>query len=220
MLDILNPCNDPNAWWQQLLMLAGPLFLGYFWAKGGKSSNDGGLSARLSALDADLMACKSKAQSAEAALKTILSASNNSGSVTANAISGSDGTLIGSNTGVITGNEIANTAANDTSMAANSLSSNSTSSAFSNTSKSKKDDLKVVEGIGPKIESLFNEAGINTFGELANASADRLKEILVAAGSRYQMHDPTTWPAQSKLAEEGKWEELKKWQDELNKGTE
>jgi predicted flap endonuclease-1-like 5' DNA nuclease len=87
------------------------------------------------------------------------------------------------------------------------------------TTKSKKDDLKVVEGIGPKIEELFNNAGIFTFGELANTSASKLKEILAAAGSRYQMHDPTTWPAQSKLAEEGKWEELKKWQDELNKGT-
>lgn len=84
--------------------------------------------------------------------------------------------------------------------------------------KSKKDDLKVVEGIGPKIEGLFNAAGIHTFEHLANSTPEQLKEILVAAGSRYQMHDPTTWPAQSNLAEEGKWEELKKWQDELNKG--
>ncbi|MES2796469.1 MAG: hypothetical protein V4683_10910 [Bacteroidota bacterium] len=84
--------------------------------------------------------------------------------------------------------------------------------------KSKKDDLKVVEGIGPKIEELFNNAGILSFEQLANTSATRLKEILEAAGSRFQMHDPTTWPAQSKLADEGKWEELKKWQDELNKG--
>lgn len=84
--------------------------------------------------------------------------------------------------------------------------------------KSKKDDLKVVEGIGPKIEELFNKAGILSFEQLANTPATKLKEILEAAGSRFQMHDPTTWPAQSKLADEGKWEELKKWQDELNKG--
>lgn len=84
--------------------------------------------------------------------------------------------------------------------------------------KSKKDDLKVVEGIGPKIEELFNKAGIFSFEQLANTPASKLKEILEAAGSRFQMHDPTTWPAQSKLADEGKWEELKKWQDELNKG--
>ncbi len=82
----------------------------------------------------------------------------------------------------------------------------------------KKDDLKVVEGIGPKIEGLCHNAGIYTFGDLANASVDTLKGILSAAGPRYQMHNPTTWPAQSAMARDGKWDELKVWQDELNKG--
>lgn len=83
---------------------------------------------------------------------------------------------------------------------------------------SKKDDLKIVEGIGPKIEELCNNAGIYTFEELAATSAERLKGILDAAGARFQMHDPTTWPVQSALARDGKWDELKKWQDELNRG--
>lgn len=83
-----------------------------------------------------------------------------------------------------------------------------------------KDDLKVVEGIGPKIQELFNKAGIFTFAELADADPDKLKEILVNAGSRFQMHDPTTWPAQAALARDGKWDELKNWQSELNKGRE
>ena len=82
----------------------------------------------------------------------------------------------------------------------------------------KKDDLKIVEGIGPKIEELCNNAGIYTFADLADTSAARIKEILDAAGSRFQMHDPTTWPEQSALARDSKWDELKKWQDELNKG--
>ncbi|MDP1817166.1 MAG: hypothetical protein Q8K92_22110 [Leadbetterella sp.] len=82
----------------------------------------------------------------------------------------------------------------------------------------KKDDLKIVEGIGPKIEELCNNAGIYTFADLAATPAARIKEILDAAGSRFQMHDPTTWPEQSALARDGKWDELKKWQDELNKG--
>lgn len=82
----------------------------------------------------------------------------------------------------------------------------------------KKDDLKVVEGIGPKIEELCHNAGIYTFEQLADTSADRLKEILDAAGSRFQIHNPTTWPQQAALARDGKWDELKKWQDELNKG--
>lgn len=81
-----------------------------------------------------------------------------------------------------------------------------------------KDDLKIVEGIGPKIEELFNKAGIFTFAQLADTPAIRMKEILDKAGSRFQIHDPTTWADQAALARDGKWDELKKWQDELYKG--
>ena len=45
-----------------------------------------------------------------------------------------------------------------------------------------------------------------------------LKEILEAAGSRYRMHDPTTWPEQSGIAATGEWDKLKAWQDELDGG--
>ncbi len=81
-----------------------------------------------------------------------------------------------------------------------------------------KDDLKIVEGIGPKIEELFHAAGIFTFAELAATSVDRLKEILTEAGSNFASKDPGTWPAQSEMARDGKWDELKTWQDELNGG--
>lgn len=82
----------------------------------------------------------------------------------------------------------------------------------------KPDDLKVVEGIGPKIEQLFHNAGIKTFVALSETHPDRLTEILRAAGPRYQMHNPETWPKQARMAADGKFEELKAWQDELNKG--
>ncbi len=90
--------------------------------------------------------------------------------------------------------------------------------AVSEKPKVKKDDLKIVEGIGPKIEELFNTAGIYSFDDLAQTSVEQLKAILDRAGSRFQIHDPSTWPRQSELARDGKWEELKKWQEELNKG--
>jgi large subunit ribosomal protein L27 len=86
--------------------------------------------------------------------------------------------------------------------------------------KYKLDDLKIIEGVGPKIEELFNAAGINTWAELAETSADRLKEILTEAGSRYQMHDPTTWPQQAGLAAAGEWEELESLQERLDGGRE
>ncbi len=51
----------------------------------------------------------------------------------------------------------------------------------------KKDDLKVIEGIGPKIEGLLHAAGISTWNGLAETSVSRLNEILAAAGKRYQL---------------------------------
>lgn len=84
--------------------------------------------------------------------------------------------------------------------------------------KFKMDDLKIVEGIGPKIAELFNNAGINTWRQLADSSVDRLREILDSAGSAYQIHDPGTWPQQADLADRGEWDALKKLQDELNAG--
>ncbi len=82
----------------------------------------------------------------------------------------------------------------------------------------KLDDLKIIEGIGPKIEQLLKDGGINTWAELAAAPIDRLQEILEAAGPRYQIHDPSTWPAQSKFAADGQWEELKEYQEMLTGG--
>jgi predicted flap endonuclease-1-like 5' DNA nuclease len=82
------------------------------------------------------------------------------------------------------------------------------------------DDLKIIEGIGPKIEELYNAAGIFTFKQLIATPVEKLKQILVDAGPRFQMHDPTTWAEQAQLADEGKMDELKALQDRLNAGKE
>jgi large subunit ribosomal protein L27 len=87
-------------------------------------------------------------------------------------------------------------------------------------SKVKQDDLKIIEGVGPKLEQLLHDAGITTWAIMAETSADRIREILAEAGSRFQMHDPTTWPAQAALAQEGKWDELKEYQGRLDGGRE
>lgn len=80
------------------------------------------------------------------------------------------------------------------------------------------DDLKIVEGIGPKIEQLLFNAGIHTYSELAAAPVSRLKEILSEAGPRYAMHDPGTWSAQALLAANEEWENLKAYQEFLDAG--
>ncbi len=79
-------------------------------------------------------------------------------------------------------------------------------------------DLKVVEGIGPKIEGLLKDAGIKNWAELAATSVDRIAEVLAAAGDRYRLAKPDSWPRQAQLAAEGKWAELKAYQDELDGG--
>ena len=81
-----------------------------------------------------------------------------------------------------------------------------------------KSDLKKVEGIGPKIEEILNSRNIYSFDQLAESKPETLKEILVAAGSRYQMHDPSSWPKQAALAAKGDWDKLQKLQDKLKGG--
>jgi predicted flap endonuclease-1-like 5' DNA nuclease/cell division protein FtsL len=80
------------------------------------------------------------------------------------------------------------------------------------------DDLKIVEGIGPKIASILQAAGIVSFRQLAETKSERLREILVAAGERYRIHDPSTWPEQASLCAAGAWDELKALQDRLTAG--
>lgn len=80
------------------------------------------------------------------------------------------------------------------------------------------DDLTVVEGVGNKIQSLLNEAGIYSYEQLANANVSSLKEVLENAGSRFTMHDPTTWPKQAGMAAKGDLDALKKYQDKLDGG--
>jgi predicted flap endonuclease-1-like 5' DNA nuclease len=82
----------------------------------------------------------------------------------------------------------------------------------------KLDDLKIVEGIGPKIEGLYNEAGIKTWKALSETALEKSQAILDAAGPRYIIHNPSTWAKQSLLAFEGKWQELKDWQDSMSGG--
>lgn len=83
---------------------------------------------------------------------------------------------------------------------------------------SEPDNLKRIEGIGPRIESILNSAGITTFRALSNTPVERLREILNAAELRGSFGDPTSWPEQARLAAEGMWDQLKTMQDRLKGG--
>lgn len=80
------------------------------------------------------------------------------------------------------------------------------------------DNLKLIEGIGPKIASILNEKGIKSFKVLSLTAIEVLRAILDEEGDHYAIHDPKTWPEQARLAYEEKWETLKEWQKELKGG--
>lgn len=80
------------------------------------------------------------------------------------------------------------------------------------------DDLKRIEGIGPRIEGILNNAGISTFAALSSMPVEQLRDIMNAAELRGSFGDPSSWPAQARLAAEGRWDELRTMQDGLKGG--
>jgi large subunit ribosomal protein L17 len=84
----------------------------------------------------------------------------------------------------------------------------------------KADDLKLIEGIGPKIAEVLTTAGIVTFADLAASTPEAVKAILDASEGNFNAADATTWPQQAQLAADGKMDELKELQDKLKGGKE
>ena len=81
------------------------------------------------------------------------------------------------------------------------------------------DDLKRIEGIGPKIEQILQEAGIFTFAQLAAAEVSHLEKI-VREDAGLRIAFPASWPEQASLAAAGDWAALAHLQDELQAGRE
>lgn len=70
------------------------------------------------------------------------------------------------------------------------------------------DDLTRVDGIGPAVRELCEGVGIVTFEQLASTEIETLRTMLVDAGARYQVHDPTSWPEQARLLADGRLDEF------------
>jgi large subunit ribosomal protein L21 len=82
----------------------------------------------------------------------------------------------------------------------------------------KADDLKKIEGAGPKAAEALVNAGLDTFAKIAKATPEQLSTILTDASSRLSHIVTETWPQQAALAADGKWDELKELQDKLDGG--
>ncbi|MBT8186952.1 MAG: hypothetical protein HKP38_09565 [Croceitalea sp.] len=170
------------------------LIIGYYWGKGKNKGTDGGdeinaLKNHNAQLKADLDAClKNQKAPAMGAIKSETGGASN-----------------------IAASKITPSTAKDVAFDANEA-----KAAFGK--RIKFDDLKVVEGIGPKIEGLFHEAGIKTWKALADTSANKCQEVLNTGGKRYRIHDPASWPMQAQMAHLGEWKQLAKWQDDHKAG--
>ena len=78
------------------------------------------------------------------------------------------------------------------------------------------DNLGRIEGVGPKVAGLLNDAGITTFAALAGTNIDRLNQIL--EGAELQFMNPESWPEQAALAAKGDWKAFEKLTAELKGG--
>lgn len=85
------------------------------------------------------------------------------------------------------------------------------------TKSDKPDDLKVVEGIGPKFEKALHAAGIKTFEQLAKTSEAELHAAVEAAGMRFAPSIPT-WAEQAAYCARGDWDGLRAFQETLTAG--
>ncbi|MCB9435970.1 MAG: hypothetical protein H6673_03140 [Anaerolineales bacterium] len=74
------------------------------------------------------------------------------------------------------------------------------------------DDLKLIEGVGPKTEEALNALGISTFAQIGAMNAAELEEKVKAQGVRL-VGSTSTWVSQAKLLAAGELTEL----DELKK---
>lgn len=81
-----------------------------------------------------------------------------------------------------------------------------------------RDDFTIIHGIGPKIGGLIHTAGIHTYDDLGQTLVEDIQKILDKAGPKYKLAKPGTWPAQSDMAGDNRWNDLKKWQEELERG--
>lgn len=75
------------------------------------------------------------------------------------------------------------------------------------------DDLAQVHGIGPDAQEVLYKAGITSYIDLAAASSEQLRTLLVEAGMSHL--NPETWSKQAQFVLDGDLSGLKAFQDQL-----
>lgn len=81
------------------------------------------------------------------------------------------------------------------------------------------DDLKRIEGIGPKMEGALKAYGIKTFTALVEATEEQLAAAIEEAGMRFAP-SLVTWAKQASFAANDDWDGLAAYQETLTAGRE
>ncbi|WP_411893308.1 hypothetical protein [Winogradskyella sp. A2] len=79
------------------------------------------------------------------------------------------------------------------------------------TKTTKVDDLKMINGIGPKTETVFNKNGIKTFAGLAKLETPAIVAILEKEGVRFTTIQVELWQKQAEVVVKEGVEGLSKW---------
>jgi len=75
----------------------------------------------------------------------------------------------------------------------------------------KRDDLLIIEGIGPKSKDALYKGGITSFEQIANLTPDDLYRIVKIEGGVNLVNDTKTWPKQARLLADGKVKEFEEY---------
>ena len=76
------------------------------------------------------------------------------------------------------------------------------------------DDLSILDGVGPKYADALRTAGITTFAQLSQMTAEAIGETLANANEPLIAgHTADTWPRQAKLAADKDWSALRRYID-------
>ena len=79
-----------------------------------------------------------------------------------------------------------------------------------------RDNLTVIEGIGPKSQAALYDAGVFTYKQVSESTVEALQAVLDA--NELRLLDPQTWPEQAGYLARGDMAGLEKLQDELKGG--
>jgi len=185
-----------------------------FWVKTRENDDCSSLKAELELKNKQISSLQSQLSSSTASTNTTKS------SLMSDTTTNKSSAKVNKTTSKSTPAKSASTSKKSTAKASLNKSSAKKSSPAKKKKSSAGDDLTKVEGIGPKASGALKDAGINSFEKLANSKVAVIQKILDESDGRFGMMNPGSWPKQAKMAADGKWDQLKKWQDEHDGGLE